>query len=173
MSTLDEGSKDPLQNYGFIITYTNFGGMMRVSSYSLRNRADSFQETASPSVISTKSRGSNILSQILKVNNEAQGDTPSFVAFKALPVDPTRIRRTTGSFDESLDILTLERDCKQAVETVVEGIYEAVRAAKDIGEDKAGFVIEGAIVSLDEAQRVTPITAKIEYGIKRLLWLGS
>ncbi|PAV23487.1 hypothetical protein PNOK_0055500 [Pyrrhoderma noxium] len=118
LSTLDEGSKDPLQNYGF-------------------------QETASPSVISTKSRGSNILSQILKVNNEAQGDTPSFVAFKALPVDPTRIRRTTGSFDESLDILTLERDCKQAVEIVVEGSTRPLGQRKTLGKIRQDLLLRG------------------------------
>lgn len=174
LSTLEEGSKDPLQNYGFMITYNSSGGIMRVTSYSMRNRADSTTEiTTSSSMITSKSRGSNILSQILTANKETQGDEPSFVAFKALPVDPTRIRRITGSFDETANSLLLERDCKQAVEAVVEDIYQAVVQVKGLEIEKGQIVSEGAIVSLEEAQRVTPITAKIEYGIKRLLWLGS
>ena len=32
---------------------------------------------------------------------------------------------------------------------------------------------EGALPSLAEAQRMTSVYAKMEYGVKRLLWLGS
>lgn len=35
------------------------------------------------------------------------------------------------------------------------------------------FVRDGDVVSLAEAQRMTSVYAKMEYGVKRLLWLGS
>ena len=54
-----------------------------------------------------------------------------FVAFKALPIDPARSRRGTGSFEETAgDDLAGARSCREAVEVMVEAIR---RACVDIG----------------------------------------
>ena len=72
-------------------------------------------------------------------------------------------------------------------------IVEAIRqACNDIGNEHREFISEGDVVrcalrllwlwtkadvyrgySLAEAQRMTSVYAKMEYGVKRLLWLGS
>jgi len=48
-----------------------------------------------------------------------------------------------------------------------------LRACEDIGSSHDGFVTEADIVSISEAQRMTSVYAKMEYGVKRLLWLGG
>ena len=112
----------------------------------------------------------------------------SFAAFKALPVGSTRV--PDGSrYAEPADDLTSATSCKEAVDLIVDAIN---RACKDIGSASGDdFISEADIVrlvgqylgcrassstlgiSVSEAQRTTSIYAKMEYGVKRLLWLGG
>lgn len=56
---------------------------------------------------------------------------------------------------------------------MVDMIFQAVLAVKDVGEEEGSFIASQPIVSLEDAQRMTTVMAKMEYGIKRLLWLGN
>lgn len=49
-----------------------------------------------------------------------------------------------------------------------------VRACADASDgDSVPVVRQEDIVSLAEAQKMTSVYAKMEYGVKRLLWLGG
>ncbi|KAI0723971.1 SacI homology domain-containing protein [Cerioporus squamosus] len=174
LSPLEEASRDPLQNAGFVVTWHNTQDQdTRVTSYSMRNSVDLTTPPASPapaassrfSLSLTASRKNTApLSQILSdAAAPAAGQDTIFAAFKALPVDPARSRRENGSFIHA-------KNCKHAVDMIVDAIRQA---CKDMGNDRQDFITEADVVSLAEAQRMTSVYAKMEYGVKRLLWLGS
>lgn len=99
-----------------------------------------------------------------------------------LPIDPTRVRRgssygSTIEYSQAADELTGAANCKEAVDLVVDVIR---RACEDVGsaatESRSGadqFVVEEDVVGLADAQKMTSMYAKMEYGVKRLLWLGG
>lgn len=89
------------------------------------------------------------------------------------------------------DEMTGAATCREAVDLVVERIW---RACDDVGGGQGAFVTEEDVVrcvigwiwrvwmgadlhfsfsSVAEAQRITSMYAKMEYGVKRLLWLGG
>ncbi|TFK92292.1 hypothetical protein K466DRAFT_659372 [Polyporus arcularius HHB13444] len=180
LSPLEEASRDPLQNAGFVVTWHNTQDQdTRVTSYSMRNSVDLTTPPASPAPaassrfsLSLASRKNTApLSQILSdAAAPAAGQDTIFAAFKALPVDPARSRRENGSFIQSEDELSSAKNCKEAVDMIVDAIRQA---CLDIGNDHQDFITEADVVSLAEAQRMTSVYAKMEYGVKRLLWLGS
>ena len=154
LSPLEEGSRDPIQNYGFQISYKTSGEMTRLTSYSIRNSADaSLIESppvspppTSPGQRSRMSRRSSTkLSSILSSTSIAMalGESTSFAAFKALPIDPARSRRTTGSFEESADDLSFAKTCKEAVDVMVSSVQQACTG---VGISRNGLVIEDDIV---------------------------
>ncbi|KAH6895050.1 SacI homology domain-containing protein [Coprinopsis sp. MPI-PUGE-AT-0042] len=228
LSPLEEASRDPEQNYGFVITWLTSHQESRATSYSVRNDIDlgSISNPSSPitetgnspgypipiksptpgsppsyfattligrslamkrnltspparstvntsrgttsSKASTKAAG---LSLGLSLNDAyASSAEKSFAAFKVLPIDPARIRRSSSSYSEMSDELLGASTCKEAADLVVETI---VKACEEVGSAGSGFVSEEEIVSLAEAQRMTTVYAKMEYGLKRLLWLGG
>lgn len=173
LSTLDEGSRDTQQNYGFLINYDASFDMTRVSGYSVKNRANSYPTPKPDASVTKKSSTPVFLSRMLiNVAPPPDLDEQTFVAFKALPIDPARIRRTTGSFEEPVtgsDHLWVT-NCKEAVDAMVDTIAQAV---KSCSPDQVFELEKGPIVSLQEAQRSTTVMAKMEYEFKRLLWLGN
>ncbi|OSD08576.1 hypothetical protein PYCCODRAFT_1429632 [Trametes coccinea BRFM310] len=179
LSPLEEASRDPLQNAGFIVSWRNSQDQdTRVTSYSIRNSLDLSSPPASPTTATGSRQSMTIarrsmlpLSRILtNAAAPVAGQDTVFAAFKALPIDPARARRESGSFIQATDELANAKNCKEAVDMIVDAIHQA---CKDIGNDHAAFVTEGDVVSLAEAQRMTSVYAKMEYGVKRLLWLGS
>ena len=150
-----------------------------MTSYALRNCAEEspshilnpLDSPRSPTFgrVSNK-RGSNVLSRVLTEAAIEKADSVAFASFKALPIDPARARRTTGSFEETADDLSWAKNCREAVDMIVNSIQQAVA---DTGGKHDGFIKEESIVTLAEAQRTTTVMSKIEYGLKRLLWLGS
>ena len=161
-----------------MVHYLTSGESMRVTSYSLRNSVE-LSTTPVPDIPVDSGRpgslkkGNRSLSRILTNTAAEHGNKTSFVAFKALPIDPVRSRRTTGSFEEAANDLTWAKSCKQAVDTMVDMIFQAVSAAKDVGCEDGCLISSEPIVSLEDAYRSTTVMAKMEYGIKRLLWLGG
>ncbi|KAI0256643.1 SacI homology domain-containing protein [Lactifluus subvellereus] len=259
VSPLEEASRDPIQNAGFIVEWRNMRQLTRTTSYSMRNSIDlpsspnwpstspnktsrftnrsSFSPTQhsalsphssespgrtysmsapptsppspSPSQTPTSSpkRRPPPLSRLL--SNSAPPSPPSsetttttaggggnaastgtsFAAFKALLIDPAGTRRDGGALVESApDELVGASTCREAVDLMVDAIVRAcvdaadaqagahahARASSSTGKDDVGpFVRQEDIVSLAEARRMTSMYAKMEYGVKRLLWLGS
>ncbi|KAF8478731.1 SacI homology domain-containing protein [Russula ochroleuca] len=122
-------------------------------------------------------------------NNAASANTTNFAAFKALPIDRTRREGSGSTFVEpsAPDELAGVSTCQEAVDLMVDAIVSACEdaharthahdsAVSGIGKGK-GEVVPSVrkedIVSLAEARRMTSMYTKMEYGVKRLLWLGS
>lgn len=161
LSPLEEGSRDPLQNSGFILTWRNSRQATRVTSYSIGNNVEEFATPPSSPGFPTSPRSQNTplsprlgpsqtpsrrntLSRIL--SNAAVpvlSKEVTFAAFKALPIDPARSRRENGSFFEPADELTGAANCKEAVEMMVEAIR---RACAEAGGGKGEFIKDEDVV---------------------------
>ncbi|EMD38456.1 hypothetical protein CERSUDRAFT_113620 [Gelatoporia subvermispora B] len=178
LSPLEEASRDPVQNHGFVVTWRISPEQdTRVSSYSIKNSVDmttptsSHDTTGSTSKTKKSSRRSMTLSRILSdVAAPVVGHDTAFAAFKALPIDPARTRRESGSFIEPAVEVEGAKSCKDAVDMIVDAVRQA---CEDFGGGSEDFITEADIVSVADAQRMTSLYAKMEYGIKRLLWLGG
>ncbi|KAH9043290.1 SacI homology domain-containing protein [Lactarius pseudohatsudake] len=202
VSPLEEASRDPIQNVGFSVEWRNARQFTRVTSYSVRNSAahrrsggtglaaaasssSSSVKRRPPPLLSrtpTRSRLSRLLSSTAPpppspvVDGSAAGTT-SFAAFKALPIDPARTRRGDdgSTFVEPADApeeFAGASTCREAVDHMVDCIVRACAGATG-GGDSVSIVRQEDIVSLAEAQKMTSVYAKMEYGVKRLLWLGG
>ncbi|KAI0062325.1 hypothetical protein BV25DRAFT_670160 [Artomyces pyxidatus] len=193
LSPLEEASRDPIQNAGFTVEWLNSNQLTRVTSYSVRNSLDipstplsssPTKPSAMPTSTTTTTalpapaapaRGPSAARLSRLLNNAVPpwvSDT-SFAAFKALPIDPARRRGSTLA-EPAADELAGAATCREAVDLMVDAI---VRACEDVGGAQgrggAPFVTEQDVVSLAEARKVTSVYAKMEYGVKRLLWLGG
>jgi len=125
------------------------------------------------------------LSKLLSNVPSAHGDEVVFVAFKCLPMDYAKERDPTSSsaetFGRSMDgggstgyVGRKGMTCQDKVEEMCALLVSAcVDAGGGYVEGGLKFLTEKDIVSLSEAQRSTPVFAKAEYAIKRLLWLGN
>ncbi|KAK0210966.1 SacI homology domain-containing protein [Desarmillaria ectypa] len=178
LSPLEEASRDSEQNAGFVIEWLSRREITRMTSYSMRNSLD-LLAISPPLKSNTSSLGNKYksmtvgpgkagrvtLSSILG-NGHANDVEKAFAAFKMLPIDPTRSRSQSAGSEE----VEIAGSCREAVNMVVERIK---RACEDVGGVNSGFVREGDVVSLAEAQRMTSMYTKMEYGVKRLLWLGG
>lgn len=181
MSPLEEASRDPVQNAGFMVSWLNNNQTTRVSSYSVRNTpvpsspgpatprtpwssrpppSTKHQRTGSVlfdianSRLSVTLKESNpfkngtMLSNILSSASMAfEGSEKSFAAFKMLPMDPARFRRTSSSDREHAGVGRTELQeaatCKEAADLIVEAIR---KACEDVGSAHGDFVKEGEVV---------------------------
>ena len=156
LSPLEEASKDPLQNTGFTLAWSPVKQTARVTSYSMRNSIDMSQSPpptpttrtsfSTPIGASPQRKGTGVqLSKLLsRVAEPAQGSDKVFAAFKALPIDPAQSRRATGSIIEPADELSSAKNCKEAVDLMVDSI---IKACQDVGAGhQPNFIIEEAIV---------------------------
>ncbi|KAG1877755.1 SacI homology domain-containing protein [Suillus subalutaceus] len=173
ISPLEEASRDPVQNVGFSVYWHSSDKIsMRMTSYSIRNCPEDAPTRPPPAVsVSSSSqfkpmlprrepmKTANLSGIMSKVSENAAGATKfCFAAFKALPVDPARVRSGSSiGYAEPADDLAGATTCKQVVDMMVDGIK---RACEDAGNSPA-------------SQKMTSIYAKMEYGVKRLIWLGG
>ncbi|KAJ7172335.1 SacI homology domain-containing protein [Mycena filopes] len=207
LSPLEEASRDPEQNAGFVVSWVNANQMTRVTSYSVRNSLDGIAAAATKPAGTTNSKmtikslsaaatssigripatlgrtgtaAGSLSARLLSasVTGETGSTLTSFAAFKVLPIDPARARRASSvgsggmGYVDSAEELSGAGNCREAVGLMVDSIR---RACEDLGNDGgvAGLVAEEDVVGLAEAQRMTSMYAKMEYGVKRLLWLGG
>ena len=125
----------------------------RVTSYSMRNSVDLTTPPASPAPaassrfslsLAAPRKNTAPLSQILSdAAAPTAGQDIIFAAFKALPVDPARSRRENGSFIQSQDELSSAKNCKEAVDMIVDAIQQA---CKDMGNERPDFITEADVV---------------------------
>jgi len=191
LSPLEEASRDPVQNAGFTVSWLNNNQVTRITSYSVRNSLEQNPTIPSSPVTPLKSgsafsagtgkffpptlnrKSTAALSNLLSSASFAtMGSEKTFAAFKVLPIDPTRIRRASsrGGYADAAEELSGASTCQEAVDIIVDSIH---RACDDVGGTHGDFVTNADVVSLAEAQRMTSVYAKMEYGVKRLLWLGG
>lgn len=76
-------------------------------------------------------------------STQNEEDEVSFVALKALPVDPARGRRESRSYEEPSDDLSGVSSCREAVDVIVEAIR---RACEEVGSVKEDFLKDSDIV---------------------------
>lgn len=157
LSPLEEASRDPVQNAGFVVSWLNTRQVTRVTSYCVRNSpetpssqpASPVEATPSPTItrnrLSTLPRKGTALSKLLSTASLAVGSNQSFAAFKVLPIDPARNRRANGgsTFTEPADELTGASNCKEAVDLIIESIRGA---CEDVGGAHGQFVTEADVV---------------------------
>ncbi|PPQ91427.1 hypothetical protein CVT25_014315 [Psilocybe cyanescens] len=203
LSPLEESSCDPEQNAGFVVTWLCSNQESRVTSYSVRNSLDVSRNgpsspLGSPSSSPTspgfplgnkqqnRARSntmpsaslSNILTGNVSFSTAGASGTVNFGAFKVLPIDPGRVRKHSSYASEVTDggggmsdEMNGAATCREAVDLIVERIE---RACEDVGGAQGkDFIVGEDVVGLAEAQRMTSVYAKMEYGVKRLLWLGG
>lgn len=92
----------------------------------------------------------------------------NFFAFKILPRELTG-RGMADSEMKGTDIDGVDGDtCKAAAERVVQSIAEACTVQGQVDPD---FIQHKAVVSLVEAEQSTSLLKKVDYALKRLLWL--
>ncbi|KAF9532199.1 SacI homology domain-containing protein [Crepidotus variabilis] len=195
LSPLEESSRDPEQNSGFVITWICANQESRLTSYSMRNSSAGLPFSNSPpsSPISSTGKSSHkrsttlptlpALSNVLTSPSftSAGSGSINFAAFKVLPIDPARMRRESSALSEvyvgSSDEMQGAGTCREAGELIVKrvvGACEDVGGGQGQGGGKGSeFVVDEDVVSLADAQRMTSMYAKMEYGVKRLLWLGA
>lgn len=168
LSPLEEASRDPSQNAGFVVTWHNSNETTRVTSYSLRNSPievvpDGPREGPIPNDVlgvaslrrltRSLTRDGNLkmpgLSNILMNAAEASKGGTTFAAFKVLPIDPGRVRMaSSGSggdvgYTEAADELIGAGSCQEAAGMIVECIR---RACEDVGCGEGDFVVEEDVV---------------------------
>ena len=66
-----------------------------------------------------------------------------YAAFKALPIDPARSRKETGSFFEPANDVTGATNCKDAVDLMVDSIH---KACLDVGNGHVHLVSDNDVV---------------------------
>ncbi|KAF7294817.1 hypothetical protein MIND_01019600 [Mycena indigotica] len=196
LSPLEEASRDAAQNAGFVVTWASANQTTRITSYSVRNSIETVSSNRvtikSLSAAATSSLGrlpatlgrsaTNSVTarlQSLALNGGDPGNArTAYAAFKVLPIDPARTRRASssaGGYVDSAEELSGAGSCREAADLIVDAIR---RACEDLGNDgrpghAGGLVDEEDVVGLAEAQRMTSMYSKLEYGMKRLLWLGG
>ncbi|KAG5352348.1 hypothetical protein C0989_002730 [Termitomyces sp. Mn162] len=171
LSPLEEASRDPAQNAGFVITWRNTNQITRVTSYSIRNSLEAPGSSPTPplaglpaarrSVINAGSKLSQglsrtkvpVLSNMLSNATLSPGSHTTFGSFKVLPIDPARTRRES-SFGSSVDYidaadeLSSASNCQEAAEMIVDNIR---RACEDIGGAQGEFVKEEDVLGRSTA----------------------
>lgn len=169
LSPLEETSRDPIQNAGFVVSWLNNNQITRMTSYSVRNSFLASPTSAatvktlktphtltSPAIFDVRR---NVLSATLSKANAtvlsnilttaALGSNSSektFAAFKALPIDPGRSQRTSTS-DTVLgpaNDVNEASNCKEAVDLIVDTIRKACEDNGGGGHE--GFVVEKDVV---------------------------
>jgi len=175
LSPLEESSRDPEQNAGFVLTWSTSNQESRVTSYSVRNSLDPGSSSpptpTSPSFGNRRRSSRSTMPGLSNVLASSSLSTTNFAAFKVLPIDPTGTRRemsaVSDQYVELSDEMQRASSCREAVDLIVGKIQDACEG----GHGK--FVTEEDVVCLEDARRMTSVYAKMEYGVKRLLWLGS
>jgi hypothetical protein len=144
LSPLEEASRSPDDNYGFLISYLPARLTTRISSYSVRNTVRPIQPSRRlQRLTSNNSKGSAALSRILTnvalATGAASGDTAVTAAFKALPVD--NIGRAGATVD---DPVMSAATCRDAVDVMVNMLSKACEDAGSVGPE---FIVEKDIVT--------------------------
>ena len=145
---MEEASRSPDDNYGFLISYLPSRLTTRVTSYSVRNTVGdarpSQPRTPNLSKLLTSRKGSKgsaalskILSNVALVTGSGSAGAVVTAAFKALPTDSI-----TGVSDVD-DPVASATTCRHAVDLIVEMVQ---KACADIGNVSPYFVVEEDIV---------------------------
>lgn len=148
MSPLEETSRDPEQNAGFVVTWVNSNQESRVSSYCVQN---TFQEARAltisgkfplmslPLQVQRWSSSRKFPESLSRLLASTKMETRSFAAFKALPVDPARNMRGTnassGRYSETSEEVADALNCREVVDRIVDAISRVCEREFSVNED--------------------------------------
>ncbi|KAI6166942.1 SacI homology domain-containing protein [Pisolithus thermaeus] len=183
VSSLEEASRDPIQNAGFLVSWLSVdqSSSQKVTSPYMHNSSQppASEARRTPSV--SRRLSSALINKFSNTSKSRAASThpprscidgDTFAAFKVLPIDPTRVEgEFTTTYGELTDDLTGATTCKEVVDLMVDAIKRACcKFGTGLRED---FIVEEDVVSLEDAKRATSMYARMEYSMKRLLWLGG
>lgn len=167
ISPLEEASRDPIQNAGFIVSWSNTSrnssevgmnssanGLTQLPLAEDSRRAVPTGKT--PALLGQRHSMPNLYGRFLnpvkpslppsRPQSPFNSDGVSFSAFKVLPVDPFRVRSESTVYGEPADGLVGATTCKEVADLTVDAIKRACQKAGNDRQDN--FVVEGDIVRL-------------------------
>lgn len=177
ISALQEAGRDPKENAGFIMRFSTENESTRYSSYSIRNnqrrRASSQGEDEPPAVPGTP---------LIEDTPKSDGG-PEFYAFKVLPLEIDERMEDDDNEDEDDHLGGIRAaNCQEQAGKIVKRIHRQCQKVnenvetiveKDVVRSVALFLwcSDADWSSLTEAERSTGLFAKMDYAVKRFLWL--
>ena len=139
LSPLEESSRDPEQNGGFVLTWLTWNQESRVTSYSVRNSLDSGSPVpptpTSPSFGNRRRTSRNAASGLSNVLPSSSGlGTKNFAAFKVLPIDRREMGGVSDQYVELSDEMQSASSCRDAVDLIVDKICGACGQGVSVSE---------------------------------------
>ena len=138
MSPLEEASRDPEQNAGFVVTWVDSNQESRISRYCVQTAFQQPQTTYPASTTSDKSpfvvslpfhawsASRRIPANFSRLHASTRTGKRTFAAFKVLPIDPARNRResstSSGPYSETSEEVAGALSCREVVDRIVESI---------------------------------------------------
>lgn len=180
LSALQEAGRDPVENAGFVVTFAAADESTRYSTYSLDNTVatpptptstiSQASTTGADPLKETKRNRARTLSfkrkSVMKLA-DVDPDTSEFFAFKALPREFVAQPHPEDDEDEEF-ALEQNETCLATVDRIVKRIREQCAKVHKLPED---FVVDKDVVSVTDAENATSLLARMDYAVKRFLWL--
>ncbi|KAI8085318.1 SacI homology domain-containing protein [Thamnidium elegans] len=149
LSTLTPASRSADQNYGIILSYLTEGELVRWNTGSIQNK--------SLGALNIQQQGDGGTTTITEGSSsdeeEEEENKISTITFKAVRYN------ILGELDGEVE------SCKQQIQDMVKAITEAS------GHKDKGFVIQKAIISLEQAEKTDGIFKKMGHKIKQAIWI--
>lgn len=184
LSALQEAGRDPTDNAGFVVTFAAADESTRYSTYSLDNTLPTpTTPTSTISQVSSKAADGGPLKPEAKRNRartlsfkrksimklaDVDPDTSEFFAFKALPREFVSAQPHPEDDEDEEFALESNETCMATVDRIVKRIREQCAKEHKIGDD---FVVDMDVVSVADAENATSLLARMDYAVKRFLWL--
>ncbi|GAA5862137.1 hypothetical protein JCM8547_007751 [Rhodosporidiobolus lusitaniae] len=198
LSSLDASTRDPVENYGFILTFHDAGATEKVHTYSLRTQDSPKKSRPASGAGTPGGGGSGIKPLKLPFFTANQGAASSssttsssaastgaveipgethFFAFKALRRDAVKIPSSDGSsqfIDQRASIGDADgvegKTARDLVKSIVRKIEEEAEKVGAVGEGKE-FVTEKDVFSLQQSKAETSFVDKLKYEFSKAVWL--
>jgi hypothetical protein len=181
--SLDSASRDPLQNYGFVLNFNSTTTLARSNSYSVLNEFPS-STTTTPRVRSSNSL-LNLIQPLLRASSPTPppSDPVRFFAFKALRPDRVLLSTTVSTTSGQSRLLSHvpmdhsshrdeKRTARDVTEEIIRAVEKACEEARIGGEPIEGCVVlEKEIISEADARANITLFQKGLVGLKHLVWL--
>lgn len=186
LSALQEAGRDPTENAGFVVTFAAADESTRYSTYSLDNTLPTPTPTTPTSTISKASASTSTDDNPLKPDSkrnrartlsfkrksimklaDVDPDTSEFFAFKALPREFVAQPHPEEDEDEEFALESNET-CLATVDRIVKRIRDQCAKVHQVADE---FVVDKDVVSVADAENATSLLARMDYAVKRFLWL--
>ncbi|GAA5909534.1 hypothetical protein JCM5296_006064 [Sporobolomyces johnsonii] len=197
LSSLDASTRDPVENYGFILRYADGSTTERIHTYTLRTESPK-KDRSTPSLAAASSNRRPSALKPLRLpgvsaakdkdkpdsaaSDAASSTTPGephFFAFKALRRDAVKMAAADGS-SQIIDKRAGDDVEGKTARDLVRGIVARLRdecenlgAVPDEDEGAEGdkWLVEKDIISLAECRAQTALVDKLSHALYKAIWL--